>query len=184
MSSKSKKIGKSKKVSREKKAPGTGFVFFVPDQGEGAAKYIVIALKILMLVITTIFALVLGIFGPLCVWNPEAQMDVAGNPGVLTWLISSCVYIVGTFVIMLGHSRIASVIDIIAAAGSLVTYYLFETSKVADTGSTPTPLYMPCVALTVLAVVIAMLINIPKWLEKQAEKANEKAPSIIDDSDD
>lgn len=181
MSSKSKKIGKSKKVSREKKAPGTGFVFFVPDQGEGAAKYIVIALKILMLVITTIFALVLGIFGPLCVWNPEAQMDAAGNPGVLTWLISSCVYIVGTFVIMLGHSRIASVIDIIAAAGSLVTYYLFETSKV---GSTPTPLYMPCVALTVLAVVIAMLINIPKWLEKQAEKANEKAPSIIDDSDD
>lgn len=169
---------------KKQKKTGGGFVFFVPDQGEGAAKGIVIALKVLMLVITTIFALVLGIFGPLIIWNPDMQSDVSGNPAVLSWFITSCVYIVGTFVIMLGHSRIASLIDIIAAAGSLVTYNLFESSKVIDTGSTPTPLYMPCIALTVLAVVIAMLINFPKWLEKQAEKANEKAPSIIDDSDD
>ena len=102
----------------------------------------------------------------------------------MTWLISSCIYIVGTFVIMLGHSRIAAVIDCVAAAGSLVTYYFFVT-RAADPELSvgPTTLYMPCIALTVLAVVIAMLINIPKWLEKQAQKANAKAPSIINDDD-
>lgn len=45
-------------------------------------------------------------------------------------------------------------------------------------------LYMPAIILTVLAVAIAMLINIPKWAEKQAIKAREKAPSILSDEDD
>lgn len=168
-----------------KKTEKTGFLFFVPDQGEGAAKGVVIAAKILMLIITTIFAVVLGIFGPIIIWTPDMQSDVADNPAVLMWFISSCIYIVGTFVVMLGHSRTAAAIDTAAAICSLVTYYLFETSKVQDTGSTPTPLYMPCLALTVLAVVIAMLIHFPKWLDKKAAQDNEKAPSILgEDKDD
>ncbi len=189
-SQKSQKSLKTQKTQRnqKKKQPGEtrntggGFIFFVPDQGEGAAKAIVIALKVIMLIITSICALCFGILGPVCIWVGEYDPEVVENPAILTWLISSCVYIIGTFVIMLGHSRIASVIDIIAAAGSLVTYYLFVShSADPDISVGPTMLYMPCLALTVLAVVIAMLINIPKWLEKQAQKANEKAPSIIDD---
>ena len=43
---------------------------------------------------------------------------------------------------------------------------------------------MPSISLTVLAIVIALLINIPKWLEKQAVKERQKAPSILLDDDD
>lgn len=160
-------------------------MFFVPDQGEGAAKVIVIILKVLMLVAATILCLVFGILGPVVIWVSDFDPSIAGNPAVLTWLISSCIYIVGTFVIMLGHSRIAAVIDCVATIGSLVTYYLFVT-RAADPELNvgPTMLYMPSISLTVLAVVIAMLINIPKWAEKQAEKAHAQAPSIFGNDDD
>jgi len=161
------------------------FIFFVPDQGEGAAKGVVIALKVLMLIITTICCLVFGIFGPIVVWTSGITDGADANPAILTWLISSCIYIVGTFVIMLGHSKIASVIDIIAMAGMLVTYYLFVTNVAdPDLSVGPTQLYMPSISLTVLAIVISLLINIPKWLEKQAVKERQKAPSILLDDDD
>lgn len=169
---------------KEKRKKGEGFVFFVPDQGEGAAKIVVIIIKVLMLIITSICCLCFGILGPVCIWVGEYDPSVVENPAILTWLISSCIYIVGTFVIMMGHSRIASVIDIVAAAGSLVTYYLFVThSADPDISIGPTVLYMPCISLTVLAVIIAMLINIPKWLDKKAAQAREQAPSILADRD-
>ena len=172
-------------MSKKTKKKQEGFMFFVPDQGEGAAKVIVILIKVLMLIVTTICCLCFGILGPICIWVGEYDPSVAENPAVVTWLISSVIYIIGTFVIMLGHSRIAAVIDCAAAAGSLVTYYLFVT-RAADPELSvgPTALYMPSIALTVFAVVIAMLINIPKWAEKQAIKAREKAPSILSDEDD
>ena len=173
-------------MSKKKKRSGGEFVFFVPDQGEGAAKGVVIALKVLMLIITTICCLVFGIFGPVVIWTGDSYADgVSGNPAVLTWLISSCIYIVGTFVIMLGHSRVAAIIDIVGMLGSLATYYLFVTNAFdPDISVGPTQLYMPSISLTVIAVIIAMLIHIPKWLDRQAEKAREKAPSIIVDDDD
>ena len=72
-----------------------------------------------------------------------------------------------------------------ASVGSLVTYYLFVTgAQDPELSVGPTMLYMPAIILTVLALAIAMLINIPKWAEKQAIKAREKAPSILSDEDD
>lgn len=173
------------KSSKKQKKQDDGFMFFVPDQGEGAAKVIVILLKVLMLIGTTIICLCFGILGPICIWIGEYDPSVTENPAIVTWLITSIIYIIGTFVIMLGHSRIASVIDCVASVGSLVTYYLFVTkAQDPELSVGPTMLYMPALILTVLAVAIAMLINIPKWAEKQAIKAREKAPSILSDEDD
>lgn len=166
---------------KRKKSHQEDFFFFVPDQGEGAAKVVVIVLKVLMLIVTTICCLVFGILGPVSMW---ANDTLVGNPGSVMWLVSSCVYIIGTFVIMLGHSRIASIIDIIGTIGSLVTYYLF-VSYAADPESATNAvvLYMPCISLTIMAIIIALLINLPKWLDKQAAKSKEIAPSILADDD-
>ena len=188
-SKKRKKAGSVKKKAPVRNIPEKKreeFFFFVPDQGQGLAKGVVIALKVVMLIVTTICCVVFGIFGPVVIWNSGSYAEsVSGNPGVVTWLISSCIYIVGTFVIMLGHSKIASVIDIVAMVGSLVTYYLFVTNAAnPDITVGPTQLYMPSVSLTVMAIVIALLINMPKWLEDQAVKANAKAPSILLEDDD
>ena len=89
MRKKSKSTGKVKKQKKDE-----GFMFFVPDQGEGAAKVIVIILKVIMLIITSICALCFGILGPVCIWIGEYDPAIVENPAILTWLISSCIYIV------------------------------------------------------------------------------------------
>ena len=45
-------------------------------------------------------------------------------------------------------------------------------------------LYMPCLFITVMTIVIMLLINLPKWIDKRVQKANEQAPSILEDSND
>ena len=162
----------NKKMSAPEKEP---FYFFVKDQGEGAARVIVIVLKIVELILTSIFALCLGIFGPISIMVGEIN-----DTAVYLWMITSVVYIVGTFVVMLGHSKTALCIHGAAAAGTIVTYCLFQVmfSEIPNNNG-PSVLYMPCIFITIITFVIMLLINLPKWLEKQAAKAREVAPSIL-----
>lgn len=171
----------NKKIPVQKKAEKESFFFFVRDQGEGAARIAVIILKVLELIMTTIFALCLGIFGPLAI---RAMDDprISSDPSSLYWLISSVLYIIGLFVLMLGHSKTATVIHVIAAVGTLVTYSAYmRMFRDVDTGNGPTALYMPCLFITVMTIVVMLLINLPKWIDKRVQKANEQAPSILDD---
>ena len=92
------------KKAEPKKSSGR-FYFFV-DQGEGGGKVAVTVLKVLELIVTTIFAFVLGIFGPLCIWNGDiVEAEVKTDPSAVWWLISSIVYVVGMFVMMFGHTK-------------------------------------------------------------------------------
>ena len=163
-----------------KKPEKEPFYFFVKDQGEGAARVIVIILKILELIITSIFALCLGIFAPLTILLDLDITDPISQTAAILWMATSVVYIIGTFVVMLGHSRIASGIHLLGAAGTLVTYYNYMVmfADVPDNNG-PSVLYMPCLFLTVLTLVIMLLINLPKWLERRAAKEQAVAPSIL-----
>lgn len=165
------KLSNKKKGKTPEKEP---FYFFVKDQGEGAARVVVIVLKIIDLILTSIFALCLGIFGSIIMM---AEIKTAA---MYMWLISSAVYVIGTFVVMLGHSKIALCVHGAAAAGTIVTYYLFQVmfAQIPENNG-PSVLYMPCLFITIITFVIMLLINLPKWLEKQAAKAREVAPSIL-----
>lgn len=157
------------------------FFFFVRDQGEGAARVVVIILKVLELIMTTIFGLCLGIFGPLVIRFMD-DPEISSDPSSMYWLISSVLYIIGLFILMLGHSKTATVVHIIAAVGTLITYVSYmHMFQDVDTGKGPTELYMPCLFITVMTIVIMLLINLPKWIDKRVQKANEQAPSILDD---
>ncbi|MBD5129317.1 MAG: hypothetical protein HDT43_05280 [Ruminococcaceae bacterium] len=172
------------KIPAQKKEEKESFFFFVRDQGEGAARIAVIILKVLELVMTTIFALCLGIFGPLVIRGMD-DPEISADPSSIYWLVSSAIYIVGLFVLMLGHSKIATVIHVIAAAGTLVTYSSYmRMFRDVETSNGPTALYMPCLFITIMTVVIMLLINLPKWIDKRVQKANEQAPSILDDRGD
>ena len=159
-----------------------GFVFFVKDQGKGAGKVAVIILKVIELILTTIYALVLGIFAPLCIWFGDiVDAEVAADPSALWWMISSIVYIIGLFFIMFGHSKIATVIHIAAAAGTLMTYSYYIKLFEGYEGNGPTVLYMPSLFITVVTIGIMLIINIPKWIDRHTQKMNEVAPSILGD---
>lgn len=159
-----------------------GFFFFVKDQGEGAGKVAVIILKVIELILTTIFALVLGIFAPLCIWYGDiVEPEVASDPSALWWLISSIIYIIGLFFVMFGHSKIATTIHVAAAVGTLITYHFYTQLFEGYESNGPTALYMPCIFITIVTVGIMLIINIPKWIDKHTQKENEVAPSILGD---
>lgn len=160
------------------------FFFFVKNQGEGAAGVFVIILKIFELILTTIYGLVLGIFGPISVWYGDiADPEVVSDPAITIWLITSIVYIIGLFTVMLGFSKIATIIHTAAAAGTLAVYVRFSKLLANTSGSSPSGLYMPCLFITVCTIFIMLLINVPKWIDKSVKKANEKAPSILSNDD-
>ena len=105
---------------------------------------------------------------------------------IVVWLISSIVYVLGEFVLFLGFSRVASIVHGIGAVMLIVVYYLFglanEASNVDSIG--PAMIYMPCLLITLISIAIAMVVNIPLWLDKKAESDREVAPSILADEED
>lgn len=172
-------MGKKKQSKKPQKAKDSYF-FFVKDQGEGAAKVAVIVLKLAEIALTTIFALCLGIFAPIIIWTGEEAEVFAGDPTLVLWFISSILYIIGLFVVMLGHSKSACAVHIAAAVGTLLTYGGFrELFKEIPDEYGPSGLYMPCLFITVLTIIIMFLINFPKWLDRQLEQENAAAPSIL-----
>lgn len=159
------------------------FFFFVKDQGEGAARVIVIILKILLLIGTSIFGICFGVLAPIAImFSGDFDPEIAQCPAIPVWLASAAVYIIGTFIVMLGHSKIASAVHGVGAVGILVTYYFFMQlfADIPDNNG-PSGLYMPLLFLTVITVIIMLLINIPKWADAHAKKANAVAPSILGD---
>lgn len=173
------------KNAKKRAAEKESFFFFVKDQGEGAGRIAVIVLKILELILATIFAAVLGIFAPLCIWFGDfVAEELAADPSAGWWFASSIVYLVGLFALMLGHSKTAAVIHVTAAAGTLVTYGFYTKLYEGYEGSGPTGLYMPSLFITVITIAIMLIINVPKWVERYIEKMNEVAPSILGDDKD
>ncbi len=178
-------MGKNIKLNKKREEAHSiekeSFFFFVRDQGEGAARVVVIILKVLELIMTTIFGLCLGIFGPLAIRAMD-DPEISGDPSSIYWLITSALYIVGLFILMLGHSKVATAVHILASVGTFVTYSSYmRMFRDVKTTKGPTGLYMPCLFITIMTIVIMLLINLPKWIEKRVRKANEQAPSILDD---
>lgn len=150
------------------------------DQGEGAARIIVIILKILELIMTTIFALVLGIFGPIIIMKSDVvDPEISQSPGLVVWIIASALYIIGMFVLMLGRSKTASAIHLAGMVGTLITHMIIGALFV-DMRNNLANLYLPCVFIAVLTLAVMLLINIPKVIERKIQKDNEIAPSIFD----
>ena len=147
---------------------------------------VIMILEIVGLILTSIFGLCFGILVPVLNWFGDLDLEIAGHPVFVVWLITSIVYIIGTFILVLGKARVAAITHGIAMIGSFVMYYMFlklNEQYGADYTAGPTGLYMPCIFITIISAVVVMLIYIPKWIEKKAEKDREQAPSILADDD-
>ncbi len=189
-------MAKNVKLTSNKKneADGRFYVnsgFFRRYKCTSAGAVIVWIGEIISLVLTTILALVLGIGGAAVTMQEGSERTMSNIAGyvqsaVVLWLISSAVYVVGTFLLIGGFARIACAVHSAAVIMNIVMYYLFdlasETANVDSMG--PTVLYMPCIAIMVISVVVAMVVHIPLWLDKKADLDKEVAPSILVDEED
>lgn len=157
--------------------------FFVKDQGEGAVRVLIIIFKLLALVITTIFALCLGILAPLSLMMGEPD-EIVFTSAAVPWIISSVLYIIGLFLMIFNCSKTGAGVHIAAGIGSLVTYNNFRALfRDHSEYRSPSHLFMPCLLITALSVAIMLMVNIPVWWERYIRKQNEKAPSILGDDD-
>ena len=172
------------KGKKQKKKSGILGTFSIFEKEKPLEKYlpVIMLLRILAVILTAIFALCLGIFAPLCIMLGIEDPEYAGDISTTFWLISSILYTLGIFVLMLGNTKIAAVIHVVASAGTLVTFFRYmELFKDVPDNNGPVGLYMPCLAITALTVTITLLTNVPKWRKEQKRKQNEKAPSILGD---
>lgn len=158
---------------------------FAAEYCTGKTLMAVTVLKMFEMILVTIFGLFLGIFAPLSVFlGAEDPLPEAIRAGVV-WLISSALYIVGFFALMLGNSKIALIIQCVASIGTLITYSSYQELYADDPNFMgPTILYMPCIFITLFTLAIMLVINMPKWLDKRQKTLNEKAPSILGDDND
>ena len=172
------------KGKNQKKKNGLLSAFSIFEKEKPLEKYIpvIMLLRVLAVILTAIFALCLGIFAPLCIMLGIEDPEYAGDIATKFWLISSILYTLGIFVLMLGSTKIAAVIHVVASAGTLVTFFRYmELFKDVPDNNAPVWLYMPCLGITVLTVAVTLLTNVPKWRIEQNKKQNEKAPSILGD---
>lgn len=155
--------------------------FFVKDQGEGAVRVLIIIFKLLELIITTIFALCLGILAPLSLMMGEPD-EIIFTSAAVPWIISSVLYIIGLFLMIFNCSKTGTGVHISAGICSLVTYNNFRALfRDHPEYRTPAHLFMPCLIITALSVAIMLMVNVPVWWERYIRKQNEKAPSILGD---
>ena len=191
-------MAKNIKLNTKKKPAADGRIyinggFFHRYLCSRTTNVVIMILQVLSLIVTSVFALCLGVLASLVTLAEgfDGMMsNIAGyiEAAVVLWLISSIVYVIGTIVLFLGFSRIAAAIHTGAAIMSVVIYYLFrlanETGNL-DSAAGPSVLYMPSILIMVITVAIAMVVNIPLWLDKKEEKDKEIAPSILaDDKED
>lgn len=159
--------------------------FFAAEHCTGKTLAAVTVLKMLEMVLVTIFGLFLGIFAPLCIFLGIDDAEAPAIQAAVVWLISSVLYIGGFFTLMLGNSKLAMIIQGIAAVGTFVTYSIYSQMFSDNPNSTgPSILYMPCLFIALLTLAIMLTINIPKWFDKRQKMLSEKAPSILGDEND
>lgn len=139
-------------------------------------------LKVLEIIITAIWGMLLGIFTPILLKSGDIAPEIIAENSVLTvWIISSSVYLVGTLILMLKLYKTALCFHTAGLISSIYIYSAFE--KIGENEvSNPAMLYMPLIFLTIITLVITVLTNYGKinaFLSKGKEKQYEAAPSLL-----
>ncbi len=153
---------------------------------------IIMVLQSLSLALTAIFAMCLGVFGSLFMMSEGYDSIISTAAGyieaaVMLWLISSVIYVIGTLILFLGFSRVSCIVHGAALILTIVMYSLFQQANASANieSSGPAMIYMPCILIALISLAVAMIVNIPVWLDKKIERENEQAPSILaDDKED
>ncbi len=141
-------------------------------------------LKGLEIVITAIWGIIFGIFTPLSIMYADiVNEQIADHYIVRVWLINSIVfYIVGTVIVMLNHYKIALCFHGAGFAVSLYIYSVFQNIYEGIEAESPAQLYMPIIFVTVLTLIITVLANYKKFMEKleaKRDKDYDATPSIL-----
>ncbi len=150
-------------------------------------KILKIILKILMLILTAIWGLGCGVLFPAFILAAGSEIvheAIASDPVIVVWLITAVVgYVIPAALVMCHFYKAAAGMSLAGFAGILFVYARFAVIYAGvEENIGPTELYLPCVLITILVIIIAVLENLDKikaWLEKKSAQKEEIAPSIF-----
>ena len=154
------------------------------NEKENAMKAAKIILKIVILIMTSIWGIIFGIFAPLSIkFGDIVNPIIAEHYIINVWLINSIVcYITGTVLIMLNLYKTAAGFHTVGMIVSFVIYGTFEQLYQGNTEKSPAGLYMPIIFVTLLTLALAVIANWGKIMAKlnsTNEKKYEASPSIL-----
>ncbi|MCL2018502.1 MAG: hypothetical protein FWG70_01975 [Oscillospiraceae bacterium] len=147
-------------------------------------KAVKIAIRVLVLLITSTWGIFFGIIAPLVIKSNEMmvfmerEMTVSSGFILIIWLIAAVLgYLIPCFLMMLDFSRIAACF---ALSGTLLNLYVHSVlNRVADISF----MYLPQIFITILMILYIFAVN-PHYIteanEKRLMRLNAPAPSIID----
>ena len=151
---------------------------------EKAMKVAKIVLKVIILIMTSIWGIIFGIFAPLSIkFGDIVNPEIAQHYIIIVWLTNSIVcYIAGTVLIMLNLYKTAAVFHSVGMVVSFVIYGTFEQLYQGHTDKSPAALYMPIIFVTLLTIALAVIANwdkITAMLNSNEKKKYEASPSIL-----
>lgn len=147
-------------------------------------KAIIIILKVLILILTTIWGVILGVFAPLSVmFGDIVNSTISSDPIIWVWLINSVVcYVGGTVLVMLDCMKIAAIVQTIGLGVTLYIHVAFTALLTSVNGGVLPVMYMPSIFISILTIILMAVVNWKSWNEKLAAKDKAKydaSPSIL-----
>lgn len=155
-------------------------------------KALKIILKIIMMILTAIWGLGCGVLFPAFILATADELVTAALANdwvMIAWLVTAVVgYVIPAALVMCKLYKTAAGLSILGFAGILTVYARFAVLYADTEGSVgPTELYLPCVIITILVIIIAVLENlgvIKARLENKSAEKEAVAPSIFGGSND
>lgn len=140
-----------------------------------------------MLILTAIWGLGCGVLFPVFILSAGSEIvheTIASDPVIVVWLITAVVgYVIPASLVMCRFYKTAAGLSAAGFAGILFVYARFAVLYAGvEENVGPTELYLPCVLITILIIIIAVLENLDKIkarLEKKSAQKEEIAPSIF-----
>lgn len=154
-------------------------------------KILKLIMKIIMMILTAIWGLGCGVLFPafiLATGDEIVTAELSGDWVMVVWLITAVIgYVIPAALVMCKLYKTAAGCSVLGFAGILTVYARFAILYAETENSVgPTELYLPCVIITILVVIIAVLENLGVIKAKLENKSAEKeavAPSIFGGSD-
>ncbi len=139
-------------------------------------------LKVLEIIVAALWGIVCGIITPLfLMYGDIVPADLAEHYVLKVWIVSSAVYIIGTFIVMLKLYKTALCFHGAGLISSIYIYSVFQGLS-RDGSGMAEGLYMPLMFLTAFTLAIVIMANYDKInqrLNKNREKQYEAAPSLL-----
>lgn len=147
-------------------------------------KIVIKVLKGLLLFMTSIWGILLGMVVPLAIIvigdDIGLESGFSNSFAVWLWFLNSFIFhLGGTLFLMIEKMKVAISMAIVGLVINFIDFQLIDRYYIGAGESKATLLYMPQIFISLLIILIAILVEYPKYAKKKDLENAKIAPSIL-----